>query len=271
MVRAGVCSSLLDGGSMRNVAVLILAVSLLAPASQARAQETSVPPDVAPVSEPLPASSPAEGVPLVVEPVRPAPAVTVAVPEVTRPAPPVVSPPPPRSLFDLPLGIVIEGLLLLVGAVIAGLVGLFTLLAVRRHDEARRRRTIAVTLAVELEARCEAFGFVPAPPNAEAGVSFVASVLALAEFDAGWRAAQSGLDLLPPPLASALARHYGAVHHLAGFVKGQSVASALRMLQANRIGGHPCPDAGAMRDVHYQLTAIFAGVAALQVELNALR
>ena len=105
-----------------------------------------------------------------------------------------------------------------------------------------------------------AFEAVPVPPNAEAGVSFVSAVIALAQLDYGWRAVQGSLHLLPEKLAGHLSVHYAAVHHVANFVKGQSFAAALRMLQANRIGGHPCPDPAAMREAHVELAAAFRGV-----------
>ena len=71
---------------------------------------------------------------------------------------------------------------------------------------------------------------------------------------------QTSLHLLPEKAAGHLSIHYAAVHHVANFVKGQSFAAALRMLQANRIGGHPCPDPAAMREAHVELAAAFRGV-----------
>jgi hypothetical protein len=160
--------------------------------------------------------------------------------------------------------------MLLVGAVIAGMVGMGVAVILQGRDLSRRRSAVAATLAVELEARRQAFAAVPSPPNAEAGVSFVSAVAALAEFDCGWRSAQGSLYLLPDKLAGHLSVHYGAVHHVAAFVKGQSFAAALRMLQANRIGGHPCPDAVAMREAHVELAAAFRGVDKLLQGLRAL-
>jgi hypothetical protein len=160
--------------------------------------------------------------------------------------------------------------MLLVGALIAGLIGMAVAVTLQGRDLSRRRRAIAATLAIELEARRQAFAAVPSPPNAEAGVSFVSAVAALADFDCGWRAAQGSLYLLPDKLAGHLSVHYGAVHHVAAFVKGQSFAAALRMLQANRIGGHPCPDAVAMREAHVELAAAFRGVDKLLLGLKTL-
>ncbi|CAA7627788.1 conserved hypothetical protein [Candidatus Terasakiella magnetica] len=154
----------------------------------------------------------------------------------------------------------IAAVLIIVGALIAGFVGMGMVNAMHARDTARRRRAIAANLAIELETRRQAFDAVPVPPNAEAGISFVSAVTALAELDYAWRSSQDGLHLLPEKLGGHLAVHYSAVRHSANFIKGQSYAAALRMLQANRIGGHPCPDAGTMREVHVELAAAFRGV-----------
>ncbi|MFD2233949.1 hypothetical protein [Phaeospirillum tilakii] len=276
---------------MRNVAVLMLALGLLLPGSLRAEDPAAAAAPVAEAVEPAPAAAPdgaaapaapavqtaappaAEPAPPV--PVAPEPVQTVPVPPVPvapEPVAPAPVPVPPAAPAGDPLAAVwLQAAALLVGAILAGLVGLLTLLALRRQDDARRRRAVAATLAVELAARRDAFAQLVAPPNAEAGVSFVAAVLALAGFDAGWRAAQAGIGLLPPDLAGALARHYGGVAHVAGFVRGQSVAAALRMLQANRMGGHPCPDAGTMRDAHRDLAVLVGEIDPLLAELAALR
>ncbi len=212
---------------------------------------------VRPVPEPLPAA---------VVPPPPLPPVA-AEPPVVQAAPPppppaVVVPPAAASVgdgFAVPAGWV-SALMLLLGAVIAGGCGIVTVNASQSRDLARRRQAATATLSLELDARRVAFEAVPVPPNAEAGVSFVSAVIALAQLDYGWRAVQGSLHLLPEKLAGHLSVHYAAVHHVANFVKGQSFAAALRMLQANRIGGHPCPDPAAMREAHVELAAAFRGV-----------
>jgi hypothetical protein len=161
--------------------------------------------------------------------------------------------------FALPSGW-IAALMLVLGAAIAGGVGLLVVGISHGRDVARRRQAACITLALELESRRVAFEAVPVPPNAEAGVSFVSAVTALAKLDYGWQAVQGSLHLLPEKLAGHLSVHYGAVHHVANFVKGQSLAAALRMLQANRIGGNPSPDPAAMREAHVELAAAFRGV-----------
>jgi hypothetical protein len=192
-----------------------------------------------------------------------APAEIVALPPAADPAP------GPGASSDHASGWG-DGLLVMAGGLVSGLIGLGTVLLIQRRNEDRQRRSVAATLAIEIESRRQAFETVPAPPNAEAGVSFVSAVSALAGLDCGWRAAQSGLYLLPDKLAGHLAVHYGAVQHVAEFVKGQSIAAALRMLQANRIGGHPCPDAGAMREAHVELAAAFRGIDKLILALKSL-
>ncbi|MBC7907653.1 MAG: hypothetical protein H7Y60_13045, partial [Rhodospirillaceae bacterium] len=162
------------------------------------------------------------------------------------------------------------GVLVLAGAFLAALFGILTALLLRRGEGRERRRSVAATLATELETRRLAFESVPLPPNAEAGVSFVSSVTSLAGIDTGFRAVQANIHLLPPKLAANASVHYAAVQRVSDFVKGQSLAAAVRMLQANRLGGHPCPDAGAMRDAHEELGAAFRGVDKLAQSLRAL-
>jgi len=296
---------------MRNVAVLVLALSVLSVV--AMAEEGGGPvlsqPLTGAANAPAPATPPTEdGGPTTLPPGRAAvtpPAAAVAVPpappvesspaphSVKLPPPPPVAPvaplPPPSvslssaplpsepvaSVTDAlpslpPLAAWLQGLMLLAGALIAGVIGMVVAVTLQGRDLSRRRRAIAATLAIEIEARRQAFAAVPSPPNAEAGVSFVSAVSALADFDCGWRSAQGSLYLLPDKLAGHLSVHYGAVHHVAAFVKGQSFAAALRMLQANRIGGHPCPDAVAMREAHVELAAAFRGVDKLLLGLKAL-
>jgi len=57
---------------------------------------------------------------------------------------------------------------------------------------------------------------------------------------------------------------------VAKFIKGQSFAAGLRMLQANRIGGHPCPDAGIMREAHVELAAAFRGLDKIVLGLKSV-
>lgn len=274
---------------MRNVAVLVLAFSLLSFA--ALAEEGGGPVLSQPLTSPAAAPPPEDGAapvasarqavsvaPPALEASGPAPQAVKLAP-VVPPAAPAVSVSPVAPTAE-PVGSSIESLpppagwlqalMLLVGALIAGLIGMAVAVTLQGRDLSRRRRAIAATLAIELEARRQAFAAVPSPPNAEAGVSFVSAVAALADFDCGWRSAQGSLYLLPDKLAGHLSVHYGAVHHVAAFVKGQSFAAALRMLQANRIGGHPCPDAGAMREAHVELAAAFRGVDKLLLGLKSL-
>ncbi|CCG41346.1 hypothetical protein [Magnetospirillum molischianum] len=271
---------------MRNVAVLALAFSLLPFA--AMAEDGGGPVLSQPLTVPA-AAPPSEGnstvIPPMVRPVSPQPAAVPSAP-IPQPTPQSVKPLPAASSAPLesppepvvvaaadvasPLAAWVQALMLLVGAVIAGLIGMAVAVTLQGRDLSRRRRAIAATLAIELEARRQAFAAVPSPPNADAGVSFVSAVAALADFDCGWRSAQGSLYLLPDKLAGHLSVHYGAVHHVAAFVKGQSFAAALRMLQANRIGGHPCPDAGAMREAHVELAAAFRGVDKLLLGLKGL-
>ena len=175
---------------------------------------------------------------------------------------------PPAMMAVLPIGM--AALFAVLGALLAGLMGAVMARALRRGELAQRRHAVAVTLAAELETRRLAFESVPLPPNVDAGVSFVSSVISLAGIDHGFRAAQGELFLLPPQLASHLSVHYAAVQRVADFVKGQSLAAAVRMMQANRLGGHPCPDAGAMRDAHVEMTAAFRGIDKLMAGLKTL-
>jgi len=216
-----------------------------------------VAPEPAPAPQPLPPPVAAVASPVV--PPAPAPAPAPA-PDIIA-APTMAAPPPAAAAggLSLPAGWV-AALMLVLGAVIAGGCGLVTVNVTQSRDLARRRQAAAATLSLELEARRVAFEAVPVPPNAEAGVSFVSAVIALAQLDSGWRVVQGSLHLLPEKLAGHLSVHYAAVHHVANFVKGQSLAAALRMLQANRIGGHPCPDPAAMREAHVELAAAFRGV-----------
>ncbi|WP_235062833.1 hypothetical protein [Paramagnetospirillum caucaseum] len=227
---------------------------------------------------PLPAAeSPAAPVaaPAVAAPPPPPVAAPVpAAPAMASPPPMPVPPPPPPSSEPGLLPLLVQGgvaaLMIAVGALVAGLVGIAAAAAGRRRDEAGRRKSAAATLVIELEARIQAFEAVPVPPNAEAGVSFVSAVVALADLDYGWRAVQASLYLLPERLAGHLAVHYAAVHHVGNFIKGQSFAAGLRMLQANRIGGHPCPDAGTMREAHVELAAAFRGLDKIVMGLKSI-
>lgn len=201
--------------------------------------------------------------------VPPAPPAAVAPPP--PPAPPVSAPEaPPAAKAAAPLGeppvltamlpLWAAGILVAAGGLVAGLVGVGLAGWHRRRELAERRRAAATTLALELETRRQAFDAVPVPPNAEAGVSFVSTVLALANLDGGWRAVQGALYTLPEKYAAQVASHYATVHHVADFIKGQSLAAAVRMMQANRIGGYPAPDAGLMREAHVELVAAFRNI-----------
>ena len=264
---------------MRRLSLVILASvlnwavpALAADDGQAQGQTLSQPlplasPAAQPVEEtpgfqavrpldPPPAAAPAPAPAPVVAPVPAAPP-----PVGSAPAPIEAVPPPALSGdgFTLPAGWV-AALMLVLGAAIAGGIGLMVVSISHGRDVARRRHAACITLALELESRRVAFEAVPVPPNAEAGVSFVSAVTALAKLDYGWQAVQGSLHLLPEKLAGHLSVHYAAVHHVANFVKGQSMAAALRMLQANRIGGNPSPDPAAMREAHVELAAAFRGV-----------
>lgn len=170
--------------------------------------------------------------------------------------------------FSFPWEDVRVGPLMILGAAVAAFFGILTALIVRAIDRSGQRRAVAAMLAVELETRLQAYEAVPLPPNVEAGVSFVSSVTSLAGIDAGFRAAQGQLHRLPGKLAAHVSVHYAAVQRVSDFVKGQSLAAAVRMLQANRIGGHPCPDAGIMRDAHSELGLAFRGIEKLILGLK---
>jgi hypothetical protein len=275
------------------VAALVVSLSCAPPALAADEGQGPMPlvqPLPAPSSAPAPASVPDEetpgfqavrplpgaeasvpaAAPAPVAPVAPAAPVAVPAPLPVAPAmapspSPAPAPPaaPAAGSGGLPTLLVQAGvaaLMIAIGALVAGLVGNATAAASRRREEAIRRKSAAATLVIELEARIQAFEAVPVPPNADAGVSFVSATVALADLDYGWKVVQGALYLLPERLAGHLAVHYAAVHHVANFIKGQSFAAGLRMLQANRIGGHPCPDAGIMREAHVELAAAFRGL-----------
>ncbi len=213
-----------------------------------------------PAAEPVPVASPAPVVSPAPTPAPTQPSAPLPPEAASPPAPaPAESPLPARLSVD-PIMALVAVAILLLGAVIAGMVGVAAAGALHRRETVARRAAAAATLALELETRLQAFDAVPVPPNADAGVSFVSAVAALASLDQGWRAVQGSVHLLPDRLAGHLSVHYAAVHHVANHVKGQSIAAAVRMLQANRIGGHPSPDAAAMREAHVELAAAFRGV-----------
>jgi hypothetical protein len=215
------------------------------------------------------------------EPATPAPA-PAQPPVVPMAAPVQPSPPPPPVVVQVPgvetaqpaavlLPAWAMALLLVAGAMLAALFGLTAARSLRRAELAERRRATAACLAAELETRRLAFDAVPLPPNVDAGVSFVSAVISMAGIDCAFRTAQGSLFLLSPQLAANITVHYAAVQRVADFVKGQSLAAAVRMLQANRLGGHPCPDAGAMREAHVELAAAFRGLDKVILSLNALQ
>jgi hypothetical protein len=225
---------------------------------------------------PAPDAAPAEPAPVLAPPPpaepAPAPPPAPAMPA-PEPAPPPSTPSataPDSSAWEIPSSLPVwaSGILVLCGALLAGLFGAAVSRSIRQSELALRRQAVAASLAAELETRKLAFDAVPLPPNVEAGVSFVSSVMSLAGIDAAFRSAQSDLFLLPATTASHLSVHYAAVQRVADFVKGQSLAAAVRMLQANRLGGHPCPDAGAMRDAHVEMSAAFRGVDKLIANLK---
>lgn len=174
------------------------------------------------------------------------------------------------AIADVVLPWWVVALLVVGGALLAGGVGVAAAWVARGGEAKARRRAVAATLAMELDTRRQAFEAVPTPPNIEAGVSFVSAVISTAAIDCGFRAAQGQLFLLPPQLAANISVHYAAVQRVADFVKGQSLAAAVRMLQANRLGGHPCPDAGAMREAHMEASAAFRGVDKLITALKSI-
>ncbi|MGE5503544.1 MAG: hypothetical protein ACM31L_03890 [Actinomycetota bacterium] len=219
-----------------------------------------------PVAAPQPAPAPVPPAPAPVAEQPPAPPPPAVQPPAPAPAPAEVT---PVQQPQIPLWLI--AVLVASGGAMAGLIGALLAAWQRRLDVAERRRAAAAVIALELETRRQAFEAVPVPPNAEAGVSFVSAVTALAGLDGGWRAMQGSAHLLPEKIAVHLAAHYAAVHHVADFVKGQSMAAAVRMLQANRIGGHPTPDAGMMRECHVELASAFRGVDKMVQSLRALR
>ncbi|AVM72941.1 hypothetical protein [Magnetospirillum gryphiswaldense] len=210
-----------------------------------------------------PAPPPPSSTPSTVAPVQPSPSPPPVVVQV-----PVVETAPPAAGL-LPAWAM--ALLLVTGAMLAGLFGITAARSMRRAELAERRRATAACLAAELETRRLAFDAVPLPPNVDAGVSFVSAVISMAGIDCAFRTAQGSLFLLSPQLAAHISVHYAAVQRVADFVKGQSLAAAVRMLQANRLGGHPCPDAGAMREAHVELAAAFRGLDKVILSLNALQ
>lgn len=219
-------------------------------------------PDTAPAPEPAPQMVPA---PQAVPAPQPLPVSPPVAAQPAAAAEPLAAPP---TTEPLALPVWAAASLILVGALTAGLFGILFAGAQRRAERRARRQAVAATLATELETRRLAFESVPLPPNVEAGVSFVSSVTSLAGIDCGFRSAQFDVHLLPEKLASHVSVHYAAVQRVADFVKGQSMAAAVRMLQANRLGGHPCPDAGAMREAHVEMAAAFRGIDKL---IGALR
>jgi hypothetical protein len=254
------------------VAVLLLAGPAFAADEQAAtgAPTPLLPPALTEPLQPMaaepavPAAAPESpsAPPAVVTPPPPAPPVSVPAPPASVPEPPaaakatLVEPAPAPVMLPLWAA----GIFVAAGGLVAGGIGVGLAGWHRRRDLAERRRAVAATLALELETRRQAFDAVPVPPNAEAGVSFVSTVLALANLDGGWRSAQGALYTLPEKYAAQVASHYATVHHVADFIKGQSLAAAVRMMQANRIGGYPAPDAGLMREAHVELVAAFRGV-----------
>lgn len=246
-----------------------------APAANAEADKPAVEeerPDFQPLRPAEPDDNAAPVAPAVVAP----PAPVAAPPAPVRP----MSPPPPPAAemapsLSAPFTVTMTGvwaaLFLVIGAVLASLIGIVSLRSLRRAELAERRRSVAASLASELETRRLAFDAVPLPPNVDAGVSFVSAVISMAGTDCAFRAAQGWLFLLSPQLAANLSVHYAAVQRVADFVKGQSLAAAVRMLQANRLGGHPCPDAGAMREAHVELAAAFRGLDKVILSLRAMQ
>jgi len=245
---------------------LILALPAVAEEPVAGPQPIPLPPKTetlqVPAAEP-PAAPPATA--------QPAPA----------PAPPPAAAPVSTQVLSAPVAVpvVVEAglpgwaaaLLVPLGAFAAGMVGVAAVGVLQRRERAERRRAAATALSVELNARRQAFDAVPVPPNAEAGVTFVSAVWALAGFNAAFRASQASLHLLPDKMAAHLCLHYAAVERVAAVVKGQSMAAAVRMLQANRLGGQPCPDAGALREAHVELTFAFRGIDKMVETLERIR
>lgn len=225
--------------------------------------------------QPLRPVDPDEPATPAIAPVQP-PVVPMAAPaQPSPPPPPVVAQVPVVEAAQQPAAVLLPtwamALLLVAGAMLAALFGLTAARSMRRAELAERRRATAACLAAELETRRLAFDAVPLPPNVDAGVSFVSAVISMAGIDCAFRTAQGSLFLLSPQLAAHISVHYAAVQRVADFVKGQSLAAAVRMLQANRLGGHPCPDAGAMREAHVELAAAFRGLDKVILSLNALQ
>ncbi|HSV29639.1 MAG TPA: hypothetical protein VLL76_08765 [Candidatus Omnitrophota bacterium] len=259
-----------------------LAIMLVTATAQAQApQAPAAPAPEAPQVERLPAEEPAPGF----QPIRPAgeePAPAPVPPVQSQPQPepaPAVMPAPAAPPAEEPvvptpaqpqLPAWSVAVLILAGAFLASLFGVLASTMARRGEINARRRAVAATLATEMETRRQAFEAVPLPPNVEAGVFFVSAITSLSGIDAGFRSAQTDIHLLPDKLAAHISVHYAAVQRVADFVKGQSLAAAVRMLQANRIGGHPCPDAGTMREAHVELTAAFRGTEKLVASLRQL-
>ena len=148
--------------------------------------------------------------------------------------------------------------------------GMMTVRRWRRSDRKQRQQATAAVLAMELETRRQAFDVVPMPPGAEAGMSFVSSVMALSKMEHGYHAVMVNLHLLPQRLAASVTVHYAAVQRTAAFTHSQSLAAGLRMLQANRIGGNPCPDANTMRSIHQELETAFQGIDKIIQSLKAI-
>jgi predicted outer membrane lipoprotein len=243
---------------------------ITAPEGQGPAEQDAPPPVVAPPVEEQPAQpQPAPPEPETIRIQTVAPVVGPAPQPVILMTEQAPAAQPPES--ELPLPAWALSLVLLLGAFLAGLFGVMTAMILRKGEMAQRRRSVAATLAIELETRLQAFESVPLPPNAEAGVFFVSAMTSLSGIDAGFRAAQTDLHLLPGKLASHISVHYAAVQRVADFVKGQSLAAGVRMLQANRMGGHPCPDAGTMREAHVEMAAAFRGLDKLVAGLRATR
>jgi hypothetical protein len=234
--------------------------------------------DERPDFQPLRPADPEEAAPAII-PVAPAVRPSVVPPVATMSPPPAPLPPlmvqptsapvEPSVMPVIPAWAV--ALLLVAGAMLSGLLGVVAARSMRQAELNERRRSVAASLAVEMETRRLAFDAVPLPPNVDAGVSFVSAVISMAGIDCAFRAAQGSLFLLAPPLAANVSVHYAAVQRVADFVKGQSMAAAVRMLQANRLGGHPCPDAGAMREAHVEMAAAFRGLDKVILSLRALQ
>jgi len=271
---------------MTSVRTLGFALFLFAAPAWAQAPKPAVPPEAAapaveeerPDFQPLRPAEAEDKTPAnPVEPPVAQPPVVVPPPVPAAPPPAPMTPPPaavapqPAESLSPATTLPVWGLAgaVMLGAAMALLGGALTLRGMRRGEQAARRRAAAASLATELDTRRLAFEAVPLPPNVEAGVSFVSSVISMAGIDSAFRAAQGEVHLFSPQLAANISVHYAAVQRVADFVKGQSLAAAVRMLQANRLGGHPCPDAGAMREAHVELAAAFRGLDKVILSLRA--